>query len=597
MMCATDEEMSACEEDLYDMTSLPQENMRRGGIPFSAVYDWAARALVWALVVIFPIIMGPKTYRNITLVKMTAFGAIVGIFTVILVFTTIFFSDELHKESTLKIKTRPGLFRADTLFDAALLGFIALALVSSIFAAPYDKAVYGQSASWLTAFAGQGNRNNGFIIQATYAMMFFVISKLLKPKAHDALIFVWGGLIFAVLCQLHLFGVDLYGVGKSVGEKYAGPFLSKKTEFMGPIGNVNLASYFLTAACVLAAGLYINKVAPKFDKYNITTICSFAFLLWAELNINTDAGLVGLAAGFAIMIPVLAGSVAHVRRMMTVFSAAGLTMAFDKFLIDFLINGKSFGGSGKAGLAVGFVCALAALVIWLLMERRGVSIAAKKLRISAAVLLIVAVAGVLAAAYVSVAPEVDPVNGEIQTTFASPKSGGNPLTELGHMLHGRFDDTYGHNRLFTWKRTLSVVKKQPLIRTIIGSGPDSFTGAFASYYGAESKVFFKGKRLDKAHNEFLDILINQGILGLIAYLAFFGLLIWSAFRTLGRKNSGGAAPALGVAVIAFLAHAFFGYQLPIQSPIMWVMVALCGAFVINSEQKDSQPQSSGVIVN
>ena len=124
------------------------------------------------------------------------------------------------------------------------------------------------------------------------------------------------------------------------------------------------------------------------------------------------------------------------------------------------------------------------------------------------------------------------------------------------------------------------------LRPLFGIGPDNFKTVFAYYFGEEAADQFPASSggVDKAHNEFLDVLVDNGILGFAAYMAFFGFLLYYAFRNADRKKY---SPVFGVAVAGFMAHAFFGYQLPIQSPCMWVMLGAAGA-VIRAEEKELQ---------
>ena len=126
--------------------------------------------------------------------------------------------------------------------------------------------------------------------------------------------------------------------------------------------------------------------------------------------------------------------------------------------------------------------------------------------------------------------------------------------------------------MFTWKRTLKLVGQKPLF----GSGPDTFCTVFNEVYGEEAKKFFGGRNLDKAHNEYLQLLICSGLTGLGAFLAFIGSLTVKAFR---RAADNPLLACCGAAVIAYAVHAFFGYSLPINSPLMWVMLGLTGAAV------------------
>ena len=58
-------------------------------------------------------------------------------------------------------------------------------------------------------------------------------------------------------------------------------------------------------------------------------------------------------------------------------------------------------------------------------------------------------------------------------------------------------------------------------------------------------------------------------------MMFFGALLYCCFRKADKTRW---APAFGVAVLSYMAHAFFGYQLPIQSPVMWMMIGSAAAY-------------------
>ena len=581
-------------------------NARRDDLPLSYLHDWVSRFALIFFAAVFPMLVGARKYANITAFKGMAFnyafGAVVGLLLLTLIMNV------LTRYSTIRFPGVKKIFAPTYLADAALIAFMVLEFGSAIFArTSFSSDPDVRRIAWV----GQSARNNGFWIQLAYTVIFFVISKRLIAKFYDAYIFVFGGFIFSVACQLHLYGVDIYNIASVNGQKYSGPFFEKRTEFMGPIGNVNLASYVITVACIAAAGLYINYIAGSIkndtdaeiidkgaDKLrlnktkiaHLATLFAFAFLMWAELNINTDAGLVGLAVGFLLMLVVFPSSLAHLGRIFVVYSVAGLVVAFNKWAVDVIRRGENFGRSGQAGLLVFLLFGAAALVVYFLSERCGFKASGKTLRICGTAVAVACLLLSLTYIYVNTTPMEHSAPPPVSDAEALKeykkelKEAGidNPIKELGQILHGNFDDRFGHNRMFTWKRTVSLLKMQPVSRTIFGNGPDNFARTLKLYIGDEAKLYFGGRNLDKAHNEFLDVLINNGVIGLLAYLVFFGLLLYYAFRL---APGGGVAPVFGVAITTYLAHAFFGYQLPIQSPIMWVMIGLCAAF-IRAEAKD-----------
>lgn len=523
----------------------------------------------------------------------------------------------------------------------------------------------------------------------------------------DACVFTWGGVLLAGASVFHFFGVDLYNISKVNGAAYAGPFwTTTKYRFLGPVGNVNLGSYILAVAAVITAGLYVNRIVRKWDRHGLFTLAAFAVILYAELNINTDAGVVALAVAAVALPAVLGASLGHLNRLLHVYGTAAAVILFNNCLVEVTLRRNEFGSTellltaacvllavaSGAGLARYLACKaeekreLRSSVVRIVGKRaRNFRMSAKKgsalthswrgtrktaverlvllvgavtglltaagvmtvalwmtspknrplggstpvhtlgsllrgglgwlyavlllLAVTAAVTLFVwlwsrarfnirgktirglciaaallAIVGGLALAYVITEPDPTPA-GSIATAVKvtdkadlKEKSDG-MVMELGQMLRGNFSDKFGHNRLFTWKRTLRLVKLNP----VFGIGPDNFKQFFAIYFHDEAVKMFPSSNgsLDKAHNEFLDVLISNGVAGLLAYLAFFGALLWYSFR---RDTRGRLAPVFGVAVLAYMAHAFFGYQLPIQSPLMWVMIGTAAA-CIRAEEK------------
>lgn len=539
--------------------------------PLASAHDFIARAYLWLMLLAFPLLMGDNKYLDITSFKGQIFYIIFYSVAILLLITLI-----------LNVATRVTQFPSITmrrirssliLPDIAIMCYWVLAVVSSVFGDNFSQSLDGM---W--------PRNNGLIIQTMYIASYFILSRRLRAKKKDAFVFVWGGTALACVCLLHLFGVDILGLADAGLGAYAGPFYDTYTKFLGPIGNINLGSYVLAVCCVIAAGLYINAVSIGRDRYNIITLLCFCIMLWAELNMNTDAGYLALAVSAAAVLPVFAVSFAHVRRILTVFSAAVATLMFDRIIIDVILCSRGFGKGGVLLLAGTAICAVGTGVFFALGKFCKKEPSPKSLRIAAGALVaVIAIGGTVYALHITepvgaTAGAISGMSSTIEGHDINEKSDGT-ISELGQMLRGNFSDYYGHGRLFTWKRTLTLVGSSPML----GHGPDNFKDLFARYYQREmSEFFYKSSGgLDKAHNEFLDILICNGLLGLAAYLVFLGGLLYYSFR---RRGAGLVAPVFGVAVICFITHSFFGYQLPLQSPVMWTMLGVCAGFILRERK-------------
>jgi O-antigen ligase len=134
--------------------------------------------------------------------------------------------------------------------------------------------------------------------------------------------------------------------------------------------------------------------------------------------------------------------------------------------------------------------------------------------------------------------------------------------ETREMLHGNIRDEFATNRGYIWRNALGVFPKNP----IIGSGPDTFFSAFP-----DEAQYAYGEPYDKAHNEYLQILICQGILGLIFYLVFLCGVI---YRPVPAAFKNPIPMAVLAAFVGYCVQAFFNISLPIASQILWILAGM-----------------------
>ena len=143
------------------------------------------------------------------------------------------------------------------------------------------------------------------------------------------------------------------------------------------------------------------------------------------------------------------------------------------------------------------------------------------------------------------------------------------LHELHALLHGEWDDDFGTGRLFIWRNVLALVPERP----VFGGGCDTLgqrmTAEFQRY-DAEKGVMYRAS-IDTAHNEYLNILVNEGALAFAAYLGAL-LLSFIAFLKENPKNT--AAAVCGAAMLGYSIQAFFGMRMCITAPFFWLFWGL-----------------------
>lgn len=87
------------------------------------------------------------------------------------------------------------------------------------------------------------------------------------------------------------------------------------------------------------------------------------------------------------------------------------------------------------------------------------------------------------------------------------------------------------SRLYTYETSLKSIN--PLVsswkNTLIGWGPDNYIFAFGRHFNPE-QYKYEINWFHRAHNKFLDVLVMNGILGLIAYLVIWFFFFYSLKR-------------------------------------------------------------------
>ena len=143
------------------------------------------------------------------------------------------------------------------------------------------------------------------------------------------------------------------------------------------------------------------------------------------------------------------------------------------------------------------------------------------------------------------------------------------LYEASELMHGRWDNRFGTGRIYNWRNVIQLVPEHLLL----GGGPDTLglrtDAAFERY--DETLGILIHSAIDTAHNEYLNILVNQGLLALLSYLA---ALLASAIHWVRRGAEEPAAALCGCAVLGYCIQAFFGISSPISTPYLWLALAV-----------------------
>src|SRR4030042_1250042 len=154
-------------------------------------------------------------------------------------------------------------------------------------------------------------------------------------------------------------------------------------------------------------------------------------------------------------------------------------------------------------------------------------------------------------------------------------------------------DISTQTRLLSMKSSLEAVNpgRAGWGRALIGWGPDNFDVAYNKFYDPSTQKY-EVTWLDRAHNKLLDVLVMNGVLGLIIYLFMWFYVFRYGFlrKKLGEEDSGKSLeymnrqlPVLFIAVAYFVQNIFVFDQISTYIPFF----ALLGFVANEYNQKDS----------
>ena len=107
-------------------------------------------------------------------------------------------------------------------------------------------------------------------------------------------------------------------------------------------------------------------------------------------------------------------------------------------------------------------------------------------------------------------------------------------------------------RLYLWNMAIALIKARP----ILGYGPDTHAIAMEKFNLEYARKFKCSGIIDRAHNNYLDTAIGQGLIGLAAYLLIIAtFLIW-LIKTMRAEQD-----ATQKVIYCGIISAFFGYLL------------------------------------
>lgn len=510
------------------------------------IISGAISVFLLILVTVFPLIWH-ESYVDILKTKyqcyyMTIIGMLVTL-SVLAVTMLIIDLIEYHGKHavSLFIKLRPrNWITTFSAADFAVMAFWLASLISTL-----------QSDYLYESFWGNEGRYSGLFLLTLYVVSYFIISHFWKIKPWILELFLFTGLIVCCIGITDYFQLDILNFRSIIKPEQSAIFTST-------LGNINTYTAYVALMLGVASAMFATSqnTASVIWYYLCMTVGFFAIIMGCS-----DNAYLALGALFGFLPLILFKSRTGIKRYLLMLATFGtviqcidfINQAYTEVVIGLdslfrvLVNFNGLIYIVSALWLVYFVIAIIdkkkhgqtddAGTIWIRMW---------SVFLTAGILLIC-----------------------LLMYDANISGNAERYGMLGKYL--LFNDNWGTNRGYIWRKSIELFQSFPLMRKLFGYGPETFGILTTGNFFSDMLNSTQGQIFDNAHNEYLQYLITIGALGLVSYAAFLAAAVRQMI--INRSRNKYIAGCL-FAVLCYCAQAFVNLNLPITAPILWLMLSI-----------------------
>lgn len=428
--------------------------------------------------------------------------------------------------------------------DAATVCFLVSTVVS-----------YLVSSDKYTAWNGFSGWHMGLLTQLMFVWIYFAVSRLYSYSSGVLWAFWAGAVVVMVLGVLNCYHFDPLAMFQGLDDW-------NRKHLLSTIGNKNWYCGYISVASAVC--IYFGYHENKWFKIAGLAGCLFFFG-----TILTQGSEGGYLIVLAEMIILLVWSLDNRKKLISFFSVAicgplaGLLGQYGiRFREILLVEDGDLSGFlfWKGWLPLLVLFALLVILLYL-REKKGCRdiLQEKKVRAFAAGLV---GAVITTAIIIFVLCQISDMIWE----------------KLGKRELLRMSDTWGNNRGEIWRMAWGSFCQGDVINKLFGVGPDCFYYAVEKYDSVNAVIHAAGQWENavyaNAHNEWLNMLVNQGIFGLTAYSGIFV----TQFVRLWRHGEKNAVALLGITAISgYCVYGTVSFQQVVSTPLMFVVLGISEA--------------------
>ena len=405
---------------------------------------------------------------------------------------------------------------------------------------------------------GLGGYYGGCMMVLFTAVGYLAVRAFAPQKLLNGLTFCAGitTALVTVLYVLNIFNIDLIGT-------YADTAVVERAQFFSTLGQKNFCSGFMAFALPL---VFYAFLVARGARHTVFYGVPAFFGGLALAVVDADGLALGIGTAVLVLLCQKIFTTRTLRRLMVIgmffFADAGWMQYMRTHV--YTQGGKpilaAFGHYAQLGFAV---CAAVWAVLFFALRSREIPLW-KAGRVLAAIAVTLGVVLVVLANFMPGFPS---------------------LGKLDDLLV--FNDDWGTYRGTAWRISWSAWTAQPFWRKLLGVGPGMMHTAVAQWAGAD--ITARMKTFYAAHNEYLELLLTSGVLGLAAWVWFVTAHLRQAAQNCLRP---GVAPVT-LALVSYLAHAAVSIRVSMIFPEIMLLFGLLQVFCLPPEGEDAPIQPKG----
>lgn len=446
------------------------------------------------------------------------------------------------------------------LTDLFALGYGLILVISYLCSEYKEDALWGVKGWYM-----------GFYPQMALVLTYFLVSKFWIPRRWMIyMTLVSSGLVF-LLGYLNRMRVDPLKMGVN------------NASFISTIGNINwYCGYLVSVFFAGAAFLWQGKELKWWKQALLMLYALVGF--GSLLTQGSDSGFVALASVMVAMFVLSADRSALMQMFWLVVLLLGVAGVITYIIQSVFTERMNYiGGLGFFLVSKGaffYVSIISVFVIVLLYYSIKADFYSQRF---------IRIAGRIVVTVVSVITLLVVILIVVNTLKPGSLGG---LSELSSFT---FSAEWGSNRGATWRAGWMCFAEQGFWHKLIGVGPDAMSSYLYGDGSGEVKALvqesFGRLRLTNAHNEWMTVLVDTGILGVVT---FGGMMVTGIRRFLKEAGLEKIVCACGFCLLAYTANNIFSFQQSMNTATAFAVFGMGGAFLRVKESAEQPKVSAGL---